>query len=421
MTGRLLFLGCLLFGMSMLCTVATGVHRQSLRKLPPLPLRTHGRWVVDALGHRVKFAGINWYGFDSSDFVIGGLQANSLQSIIDWMVTILGANAVRIPYSLELLHRNPVITNRTLIAANPQFYGRKAIEILDAVIYALNASGVLIMLDNHVSDAIWCCSETDDNGLWFNQRYSAQQWLNDWKSMVKRYAHVPAVVAIDLRNELRANCAQTDRLILGEKLSHINNVQLWNDAEGCLTPTWGGKNKTLDWAAVAEAAGNALLDINPNLLIVVEGLNYANDLTGVRTRPIKLKHPNRVVYEAHNYQWDYTPYLDCDDLQQRGLDPFWGYIAHESIAPVFVGEWGTCYAPDLCVITSYIWMECITWYLWNYDFDWFYWAIDGTQSSGAGRTWGSAETYGLLNVSWSGSSWPWFLENKLRPMIHPRK
>jgi endoglucanase len=108
---------------------------------------------------------------------------------------------------LELLHRNPIITNRTLIAANPQFYGRRAMEILDAVIDALNASGVLIMLDNHVSDAIWCCTETDDNGLWFNQRYSAKQWLDDWKSMVKRYAHVPAVVAIDLRNEIRANCA----------------------------------------------------------------------------------------------------------------------------------------------------------------------------------------------------------------------
>jgi endoglucanase len=211
-------------------------------------------------------------------------------------------------------------------------------------------------------------------------------------------------------------------------IENHNNVQLWNDDKTieerqrhCIVPNWGGKNKTLDWAAVAEAAGNTLLDINPNLLIVVEGLNYANDLTGVRTHPIKLKYPNRLVYEAHDYQWEYTPYRDCDELQRRGLDPHWGYIFQEGIAPVFVGEWGTCYTPESCVRDASVWMECITWYLWNYDLDWFYWAIDGTQSSGAGRTWGALAPFGLVNESWSGTAWPWFLENKLRPMIHPRQ
>jgi len=68
--------------------------------------------------------------------------------------------------------------------------------------------------------------------------------------MVQRYKHVPAVVAADLRNELRPNCA-------------------WYPGV-CLTPNWAGDNETLNWAAAAQWAGNELLALNPNLLIVVE-------------------------------------------------------------------------------------------------------------------------------------------------------
>jgi len=44
-----------------------------------------------------------------------------------------------------------------------------------------------------------------------------------------------------------------------------------------------------------------LLDLNPNLLIVVEGLQYANDLTAIMAHPLSLTHANRLVYSAHYY------------------------------------------------------------------------------------------------------------------------
>ena len=51
------------------------------------------------------------------------------------------------------------------------------------------------------------------------------------------------------------------------------------------------------------AGGNAVLSVNPNLLIFVEGLQYASDLRGVYYFPIKFDIPNHLVYEAHDYSW----------------------------------------------------------------------------------------------------------------------
>ncbi len=42
--------------------------------LPPLPLHTEGRWILDASGQRFKFAAVNWYGAEEMDHVPAGLE-----------------------------------------------------------------------------------------------------------------------------------------------------------------------------------------------------------------------------------------------------------------------------------------------------------------------------------------------------------
>jgi hypothetical protein len=141
---------------------------------------------------RVKFAGINWYGFDSSDFVAGGLQTNTMENIVQLIVNY-GFNAIRIPglsnfmrssllssffflltsflflvfsqTHLSLSSQTNPVVNQSFLSANPSLYGLTALEILDKFVSLLNANNILIMLDNHVSDAIWCCDTEDDNGL----------------------------------------------------------------------------------------------------------------------------------------------------------------------------------------------------------------------------------------------------------------
>ena len=63
------------------------------------------------------------------------------------------------------------------MAANPQLAGRPALAVLDAVVAALARARVFVILDNHVSDADWCCDQGDENGLWFNDRWSEAAWL----------------------------------------------------------------------------------------------------------------------------------------------------------------------------------------------------------------------------------------------------
>jgi endoglucanase len=349
--------------------------------LPALPLGTQSRWIVDANGKRFKLASVNWYGAEELDHVVAGLDLRDVHDIAR-TIRALGFNSVRLPFSNELVETNPSVDPARL-AANPALVGLPALDVLDAVIDALAHDGLVVILDDHTSRADWCCSETDGNGLWFQDAYPESSFLADWVTMATRYANQPAVVGVDLRNELRAANGQS--------------------------PTWGtpaGGDPTLDWHAEAERAGNAVLAVNPELLVVVEGLNYANDLTGPYSLPVELSVPNRLVYSAHDYAFDHSGLTSYAELKTR-LGDEWGYILAQGMpytAPVWVGEFGTCHTSDSCVSGSTgqgLWFSGIREYLTEADIDWSYWAFNGTEASGTGRTLGAEETYGVLDRTWT--------------------
>jgi len=82
-----------------------------------LPLSTSSRYIVDSTGHRVKLACVNWYGAEEKDFIVGGLQYQTI-SYISASIASYGFNCVRLPFSLQLFVENPTPPNRTL-GANP--------------------------------------------------------------------------------------------------------------------------------------------------------------------------------------------------------------------------------------------------------------------------------------------------------------
>jgi endoglucanase len=352
--------------------------------LPALPLRTESRWIVDANGKRFKLASVNWYGAEELDHVVAGLDLRDVHAIAETIRT-LGFNSVRLPFSNELVELDPLVDDARL-AANPSLKGKHALAILDAVIDALAREGLLVILDDHTSRADWCCSTDDGNGLWFSAAYPEASWIADWRTMVDRYAAQPAVVAVDLRNELRA-------------------------ANG-KTPTWGtpaGGDPSLDWHAAAERGGNAVLGRNPSLLVIVEGLNFSNDLTGAYSLPVQLAMDHRLVYSPHDYVFDHPSLASAADLAKT-LGDWWGYLLVQGqayTAPIWVGEFGTCHGVDTCVADTQgagLWFDALRQYLVNADIDWSYWAIDGTQARGTGRTLGAEETYGVLDVTWTASA-----------------
>ncbi len=209
---------------------------------------------MDSAGHVVRLTSVNWYGFDEKEYVAGGLDHAPLERIVA-QIRVIGVNSVRLPWANETLETNPLVADYA-VKANPQLRGKHAMDVMDAVIAALTHAYIMVILDNHVSRADWCCNDTDGNGLWYSPAYPEQKWLSDWETIVRRYKNQPWVVGADLRNELRSGAQ------------------------------WGGDDPRLDWHAAAERGGNAVLGENPNLLVMVESPEYSTDFTGFGKLPV---------------------------------------------------------------------------------------------------------------------------------------
>ena len=331
------------------------------------PLHTSGHAIVDTSGHGVRLTSVNWYGFDEKEYVAGGLDHAPLATIIA-EIKQLGVNSVRLPWANETLEHNPVVPDYA-VKDNPQFKGKHAMQIMDAVVDALARAHIMVILDNHVSHADWCCSETDGNGLWYNAEYPEAKWLADWQTIARRYRNQPWVVGADLRNELRNGAA------------------------------WGGNDPKLDWHAAAERGGNAVLAVNPKLLIMVESPEYSTNFTGFDKRPVRLKVAGRLVYSPHAYApgTDHA-FANYEELKQA-YDARAGFLLHtEPGVPLWVGEFGTCQTLE-CEGHSN-WFEMFTRYLQENDLAWSYWPLNGTQSGGIGRTYDAVESYGLLSPNY---------------------
>ena len=341
------------------------------------PLHTEGNRILDARGHAVRLASVNWYGFDEKEYVPGGLDHAPLAKIIE-QIQQLGVNSVRLPWANETLERNPLPPDYA-VTANPQFKGRHAMEIMDAVIAALARAHVMVILDNHVSRADWCCIETDGNGLWYNQDYPEAKWLEDWQALARRYRNQPWVVGADLRNELRSGAA------------------------------WGGSDPRLDWHAAAERGGRAVLAGNPKMLIMVESPQYSTNFTGFDQLPVQLPVAHRLVYSPHAYYDPHHAFSSYDELKQA-YESRAAYLLHVGGGfPIWVDEFGTCQSLN-CGANS-VWFKLFVQLLKENELlSWSYWPLNGTQSSGAGRKYNSLETFGLLSEDYQHIAAPKIVE-----------
>jgi len=162
-------------------------------------------------------------------------------------------------------------------------------------------------------------------------------------------------------------------------------------------PSWGDGVNATDWRAAAQRGGNAILAINPNLLIFVEGINSATDLRLAVLFPVVLNVPNKLVYSAHSYAYGmiWPDYLYLETLANY----YFGYIIVAQAYPVWIGEVGTCNTDPTCFQGFF---QYVIEYFMNYDYDFSYWPWDGTQSTGTTRVFGSVETYGIMNTTWNG-------------------
>ncbi len=340
-------------------------------------LSTSGNQIVDAAGQSVQIAGVNWFGFESTNMSPDGLWARNYKDMMNQMVS-LGFNTIRLPFSTDMLH-STAQANGINYADNPDLAGLTPLQVMDKIVDYAGQVGLKIILDHHRSDA---GDGTSANGLWYDANHSQAEWISDWQMLAQRYADDPQVIGADLHNE------------------PYNGT--WGD---------GGPN---DWAAAATAAGDAIGTVNPNWLIFVEGIGtydgqsywWGGNLMGVKDHPIVLDQPNKLVYSPHDYPDSVyaQPWFQGPDFPANLPAKFtqmWGYIYQDNIAPVYLGEFGT----KLTDPKDTPWLQAITAYLGG-DFN-----NDGTKDIPAGTTgpswtfwsWNpnSGDTGGILNDDWT--------------------
>jgi len=368
------------------------------------PLSTNGRFIVDADGRRVRLAGVNWYGFHEDDGVAPGLDRTDRRALAR-RIALLGFNSVRLPFSLWMTEQAAPVPEEYL-AANPDLSGATPMQVYDACVEALTGAGLIVIPNCHILDPGWCCTEDDQQGLWYNDRWPAAKFFAAWQQLAERYKANPLVAAMDLMNEPR-------RARVGWRV---------------LTPTWGTRPKT-DLAAMYTAVGNLIHEISPQVLIICEGLGYAADLTGVARHPVRLERPGQVVYSLHDYSW-FHPAGQSRQAYFDQMDRAGGFILGDQLAPLWIGEFGN----DTRSLDNFgrasspaaVWWNNIEAWLTERDVDWCWWALNPTQPRGTvpvtGRhrsNWGDPEGYGLLAPDWRGVANPAVLD-LLKAMIPPR-
>jgi endoglucanase len=329
----------------------------------PNYLHTSGSQILDASNKVVGLSGINWFGFETSNNAPHGLWVRHWEDMLD-QIKNEGYNTIRLPFSNAMLKKD-VMPSGIDYQKNQDLVGLTSLQVMDKIVRGANDRGIKIILDNHRSTP---GGGPESNGLWYTSEYSESDWILDWKKLVRRYKYIPAVIAVDLRNEPYNAC-------------------------------WGCGDSAKDWRLAAEKAGNAVLSVNPNLLVIVEGVAFHNgqntwwggNLIGAKEFPVRLNVPNRLVYSAHEYPETIYPQPWFRDSNYPNnlpavWDKYWGYLVKEKIAPVLIGEFGTRLETE----KDKQWLSQFQEYVRQNKISWTYWSLNPN----------SGDTGGLLQDDW---------------------
>ncbi|MEV7875220.1 cellulase family glycosylhydrolase [Microbacterium sp. NPDC089188] len=324
-------------------------------------LSTRGASIVTSAGTPYTIKAVAWFGMETSNCAPHGLWSLSLDEGLR-AIAGMGFNTIRLPFSNECLAASS--SNSINASVNADLVTLSPLKLMDTVIARAKAYGLSVILDRHRPDS------AAQSELWYTGAYSEKRWIDDWKMLAQRYKNEPAVIGVDLHNE-------------------PHGPACWN----CGDPA-------RDWRAAATRAGNAVLSVNPKLLIVVEGVERQNDgsstwwgggLRDVGAAPVTLSVKNRVVYSPHDYpatvhqqSWFTAPGYPTN--LEAVWDANWGYLVRKGIAPVLLGEFGTKLETD----SDKKWMSTLVAYLAKTKISYAYWSFNPN----------SGDTGGLVADDW---------------------
>jgi len=401
-------------------------------------LHAKGSRLFDKNGNEVWLTGANWFGMNCTENFPHGLWSADVDKLLS-QVADRGINIIRFPISTELLLSwmngspykceglNP--KNEDAYKFNPDFCHAdgsemNSMEVFDVIMQKCKKYGIKALVDVHSPAShnsghnyeLWYYEPTSktaddmatvkEKGANQGDRISWQDWIDSLTWLAKKYANDDTIIAYDLKNEPHGKRGY-------DGSTCPTDIARWDDTEL--------KN---NWKYSAEQCANSILKVNPNALILVEGVEqfpkieegytydtpdiwnapadkspwygawWGGNLRGVRKYPVKPDSgTSQIVYSPH----DYGPsvyaqtWFDKDFTTETLLDDYWydtwAYINVEDIAPLLIGEWGG----HMDAGKNQKWMELLRDFMIEHHINHTFWCLNPN----------SGDTGGLLDATFS--------------------
>ncbi len=234
---------------------------------------TSGTKILTPNGTQYIISGINWYGFETPDYVAHGLWSYDITAILG-LVKSYGYNTLRLPFSNQMWESDPVPQNDVGCSSCAGLHSR---DVLAEIINDAGALGLHVILDDHRSDA---GESAEQSGLWYTSAYPESNWINDWVS-VQRWVHgiaqtqgstdtvtvnylasdgLPIVLGYDLRNEPHVQGSYPNEYAAGAEWGSGDGISpASNPNPNPFTPSCVSTSTCVDWRLAAERAGDTIL------------------------------------------------------------------------------------------------------------------------------------------------------------------
>ena len=398
-------------------------------------LHCEGSRIFDKDGHEVWLTGANWFGFNCSERCAHYLWSADCDDLLR-EVADRGINIIRFPFSSELLiewmngepkqltgggmqaaynpPKDEVGEDGTVTKAgtygniNKDFVEADGKTLVDTktawevILKKLKKYGIKCFIDVHSPHA-------DNSGHVWNTWYgkagvTTQKWIDSLVWMANEYKNDDTLLGFDLENEPHGK-----------------------GQEGDAAAKWDGSTDENNWAYAATKCADAILKVNPNALILIEGVEqsmsgamegdywgmgdrkdnspyigawWGGNLRGVKEWPIKpASGTGQIVYSPHDYGpsvYDQT-WFAKDFTEQTLLDDYWrdtwAYINEDNIAPLLIGEWGG----HMDGGKNQKWMTLLRDYMIKHHINHTFWCLN-TNSGDTGGLW-SDFSYSLNAVT----------------------
>jgi endoglucanase len=320
----------------------------------------------------IQLKGISWFGAEGKNALIPhGIWARSYVDIIK-QIKSLGFNSVRLPFCPAVLKNNT--TGYIELRTNPNLEGKKSLDVLDIIMDEMRKQELYVLLDHHRPD----CETISE--LWYTDTYSEKDWIADLKFVAKRYRTNPYFMGLDIKNEPHGKS------------------------------TWSKTSPKTDWNKAAERAGQAILAVNPNILIFVEGIGenrvngvldceaeyskwWGGNLSPIACYPIDKNYipAKKLVLSPHAYGPDvyYQGYFDNDiqSFMPQVWDKHFSFAIDKGYT-LAIGEFGGRYEVGS---KDRIWQNTFIDYLINKKIcSSYFWTLNPE----------SGDTGGILNDDW---------------------